>query len=234
MEMSADKKGLSKSYVLREVEDSLKRLGTDYIDLYQAHTDDTATPLEETLEAMTQLVKDGKVRTIGASNYSGKRLEEALAVSREKNLARYGSLQPEYNLYDRSGYESDLEQVAKKNELGVIPYFSLAAGFLTGKYKSEADLGDKARGGMVKKYLNERGFRILNTLDEVAKEYSATSTEVALAWLMARPSVTAPIASATNLDQLKRLVNAADLKLGPEAIGQLDRASAERDTAHSS
>ncbi len=231
MEMAADKKGLSRGYIARAVEDSLKRLATDYIDLYQTHKDDPDTPLDETLEALTQLIKEGKVRAIGASNYSGKRLDEALAVSREKNLARYESLQPEYNLYDRSGYESELEPVAEKNELGVIPYFSLAAGFLTGKYRSEADLGNKARSGMVKKYLNERGFRILDALDEVAKQHSSTAAEVALAWLMARPSITAPIASATNLDQLKHLVNAANLKLEVEAIERLDEASAEKSAA---
>ncbi len=225
MEMAADKKGLSKAYIQRAVEDSLKRLQTDYIDLYQSHQDDPGTPLEETLETYGELMKQGKVRAIGASNYTAARLTEALQVSRERGLARYESLQPHYNLYDRAEYEETLEPVCEANGLGVISYFSLASGFLTGKYRTEADFSKSARGGGMKKYLNDRGLRILKALDEVAGELHATPARVALAWLIARPSVTAPIASATNLSQLKDLVEAIRLRLDAEAIGKLDRAS---------
>ena len=208
-----EKRDSPPAYIQRAVEDSLRRLQTDYIDLYQAHKDDPDTPLAETLGAFTELIRQGKVRAIGASNYSGARLTESLEVSRQKGLASYQTLQPEYNLYDRFGYESDLEAVCQKYGLGVIPYFSLASGFLTGKYRSEADLSKSQRGQMVKKYLNPRGFRILDALDQVAKRHNATPTQVALAYLMARPSITAPIASATNLKQLDELVKAASLML---------------------
>jgi aryl-alcohol dehydrogenase-like predicted oxidoreductase len=226
MEMGTSKKGLSKDYIMRAVEDSLRRLQTDYIDLYQAHKDDESIPLEETLEAFAALVKQGKVRAIGASNYSASRLEEALAISEQKGWPRYESLQPEYNLCARAGYESELEQVAQKAGLGVIPYYALAAGFLTGKYRSEKDVEGKARAYRVKDYLNERGFRILATLDEAAQEYRANDAKVALAWLISRPSVTAAIASATSTDQLRDLVDAVQLKLSPETIAKLDEASA--------
>jgi aryl-alcohol dehydrogenase-like predicted oxidoreductase len=226
MEMGPDKKGLSKAYIQRAVEDSLKRLQTDYIDLYQAHRDDEQTPLEETLGAFADLIKQGKVRAIGASNYTAQRLQAALDSSRQHGFPRYESLQPEYNLYDRAGYEVQLEPLCEKNHLGVIPYFSLAAGFLTGKYRSEADLGNKARAGKVKGYLNERGLRILSALDQVANENHSKPAQVALAWLMGRPSITAPIASATGLDQLKDLLDAANLKLERAAIERLDQASA--------
>jgi len=198
MRMASGTKGLSKSYILASADNSLKRLQTDYIDLYHAHIDDPATPLEETLGAFDQLIKQGKVRAIGASNYSGPRLTEALEVSRKNGLPAYQSLQPLYNLYDRSDYETNLEPVCEKYELGVITYFSLASGFLTGKYRSEEDTKTRARGERVKKYLNERGFRIVAALDEVAQRYGVTAAQVALAWLIARPSVTAPIASATD------------------------------------
>ncbi|MGB8541267.1 MAG: aldo/keto reductase [Candidatus Acidiferrales bacterium] len=227
MEMAPDKKGLSAAYIFRAVEDSLKRLQTDYIDLYQAHKDDPETPLEETLEAFGKLIKEGKVRAIGASNYSGQRLSAALEVSKKHRLAAYQTLQPEYNLYDRAEYEKDLEQVCLANGLGVISYFSLASGFLSGKYRSEAHLSKSQRGGRVKKYLNERGFRILKALDEVAAQYSSTPARVALAWLIARPSITAPIASATNLEQLKDLIEATKLQLDQASIEALNRASAE-------
>jgi len=225
--MGEEKKGLSATYIQQAVEDSLRRLQTDYIDLYQAHKDDPDTPLAETLEAFTKLIQDGKVRAIGASNYGGARLVEALEVSRQKGLASYQTLQPEYNLYDRFVYESDLEPVCREHGLGVICYFALASGFLTGKYRSEADLSKSPRGQMVKKYLNPRGLHILNALDQVAKQHNATPTQVALAWLIARPGITAPIASATNLQQLDDLVQAVGLKLDQSSIALLTEASAQ-------
>lgn len=225
MDMGDGKKGLKRDYIFRAVESSLKRLQTDYIDLYQSHTDDKETPLEETLGAFDELVKQGKARVIGASNYSGERLQEALDVSREKGFVQYESLQPEYNLYQREHYEKELEPVCGQNGLGVIPYFSLAAGFLTGKYRNQDDVADRARARMVQKYLNERGLRILTGLDQVASDYQSTPARVALAWLMHRPSITAPIASATSEAQLKDLIEATRLKLAPEAIEQLNEAS---------
>jgi aryl-alcohol dehydrogenase-like predicted oxidoreductase len=233
MEMSPDKKGLAKDYILRSAEDSLRRLRTDYIDLYQSHQDDPSTPLEETLEAYAQLIEQGKVRAIGASNYSAERLSEALRVSEENGLPRYESLQPLYNLYARAEYEETLEPVCLENGLGVIPYFSLASGFLTGKYRSEADLSKSARGGGIKKYLNERGFRILEALDQVAEEHDSTPARVALAWLIARPSITAPIASATSLEQLNDLIEATKLELDSDSIERLNRASAYSSSASS-
>ena len=226
MEMGADQKGLAKTYILKEVEQSLKRLQTDYIDLYQSHIDDEATPLEETLETYAQLAKQGKVRAIGASNYGGERLAQALEVSAKHGYPSYQSLQPHYNLYERSDYESKLEPVCREKGIGVITYFSLARGFLTGKYRSDADLSKSPRGGGVKGYFNERGFRILETLDKVAKERGSTPARVSLAWLIARPSVTAPIASATNLEQLNDLIEATKLELDRASIEQLNRASA--------
>jgi aryl-alcohol dehydrogenase-like predicted oxidoreductase len=229
VEIGPDKKGLSKAYILRAAEDSLRRLQTDCIDLYQSHLDDLDTPLDETLEAYMQLIEQGKVRTTGASNYTADRLSEALKVSSVRGLPRYETLQPEYNLYDRAGYEEKLEPVCVENGLGIITYSSLARGFLTGKYRSAADLSKSARGEMmVKKYLNEHGFKILDALDEVAKVVSATPAQVSLAWLIARPSVTAPIASATSLSQLNDLIAAAKLKLDDAAMELLNRASAWR------
>jgi len=226
MDMGGDKKGLSKAYILKEAEDSLKRLQTDHIDLYQSHKDDPDTPLEETLEAYAQLVKQGKVRVVGASNYVSGRLEEAFKTSARVGTPRYECLQPNYNLYDREDYEKNLEPLLLKEKIGVIPYFSLAAGFLTGKYRSEADLGKSPRGPGMKKYLNDRGFRILQALDEAAKELNATPARVALAWLIARPGITAPIASATSLDQFNDLLEGARLKLSPGLIDKLSKASA--------
>ena len=226
MEMGADKKGLKKAYILREVEDSLKRLQTDYIDLYQSHRDDPDTPVEETLDAYAQLVKQGKVRLIGASNFAADRLAESLKVSRQSGWPVYQSLQPHYNLCERTDYERQLEPLCREAGLGVIPYFSLAAGFLTGKYRSEADLAKSPRGQGIKKYLNERGSRILVALDQVAKQSASTPASVALAWLLARPSVTAPIASATSLAQLDTLIAGARLQLDAAAVAALDRASA--------
>lgn len=226
MEMGPAKKGLSKKYILQAAEDSLKRLQTDYIDLYQSHANDSDTALGETLEAYAQLIQDGKVRAIGASNYSADRLREALQISRDSGLPRYESLQPNYNLYDRADYESDLERVCVENGLGVVPYFSLASGFLTGKYRSEADLASSSRRQFVQGYLNDRGTRILRALDEVARDAHSTPAKVSLAWLMARPSITAPIASATSLEQLQDLIDATELKLDVSAIQRLNNASA--------
>ncbi|MBK9773921.1 MAG: aldo/keto reductase [Candidatus Obscuribacter sp.] len=216
---------LSRKYIFDSVEKSLKRLQIETIDLYQAHTDDPVTPLEETLTAFDDLIKQGKVRAIGASNYSGARLKEALAVSKAAGLARYESLQPEYNLYDKADYELELKPLCHKEHLNVISYFSLARGFLSGKYRSEADLSQSPRGTGVKKYLNERGFAIVDTLHKVAKELHSQPARVALAWLIARPSITAPIASATTLSQLEDLIAAAKLTLSAAAIAELDQAS---------
>ena len=226
MEMAPDKKGLAPTYIQSAVENSLKRLQTDYIDLYQSHIDDPATPLADTLGAYDKLIKAGKVRVIGASNYSAERFEEALAVSRKHNLPRYETMQPNYNLIDRADFEGKLQNLCVKNEVGVINYFSLASGFLTGKYRSESDLGKSPRGErMVKKHLNERGFRILAALDSVAKETSSTPGRVAISWLLAQPGITAPIASATSLPQLEDLFAATRLTLAPGHLKQLDAAS---------
>lgn len=225
-EMGPGRKGLSKTYILRAVEDSLKRLQTDTIDLYQSHRDDPDTPLEETLEAYAQLIKEGKVRAIGASNYSAERLSEALRISRQQGYPGYQSLQPRYNLYDRADYERSLEPLCRKKGLGVIAYYSLASGFLTGKYRSDQDLSKSIRGQGVKIYLNERGFRILSALDEVAEQYHSTPASVALAWLIERPGITAPIASATNLEQLNDLIAATKLELDHASRELLNRASA--------
>ncbi|TAJ19740.1 MAG: aldo/keto reductase, partial [Rugosibacter sp.] len=186
--------------------------------------DDTQTPLTETLEAFDQLIKQGKVRVIGASNYTPERLEEALQVSKNTGLPAYQSLQPLYNLYDRAAYEAGLEAVCQKHGLGVIPYFALASGFLTGKYRSEADC-TSARGGLVKRYLDTRGLRILSALDTVAKEKETTPAVIALAWLMARPTITAPIASATSLTQLQGLIRATEISLDQVSIDMLNQAS---------
>ena len=228
LEMAPDRKGLSKAYIMRAAEDSLKRLQTDYIDLYQSHRDDPDTPLNETLQAYAQLMEQGKVRAIGASNYSAERLSYGLALSRRHEFPRYECLQTEYNLYDRADYEETLEAVCIENGLGVLTYFSLASGFLTGKYRSALDVANGARGDLVKKYLNQRGLRILDALDHVAKRLRATPSRVALAWLMARPTVTAPIASATNLTQLKELIAATKLRLDETSMGLLSQASAWR------
>jgi aryl-alcohol dehydrogenase-like predicted oxidoreductase len=218
--------GLARDRILARCEASLKRLQTDYIDLYQSHRDDPATPLEETLSAHETLLRQGKVRAIGASNYAAPRLAEALRVSAEKGLARYESLQPHYNLYERKGFEEALEPLVLEEGIGVIPYYALASGFLTGKYRSVADAGRSPRGGGAAAMLNERGRRILAALDAVAARNGSTPAGVALAWLMARPSVTAPIASATSLPQLEELIAATRLTLDAAALRQLDEASA--------
>ncbi|MGA2051342.1 MAG: aldo/keto reductase [Terracidiphilus sp.] len=226
MDMGDGKKGLKPAYIQQAVEHSLERLQTDYIDVYQAHKDDSETPLEETLGAFDELVKQGKVRYIGASNYSGARLAEALETSRKHRYASYISLQPHYNLVERRDYESDLLPVVEKYQVGVIPYFSLAAGFLTGKYRSKHDAEKAARGSMVQKYLNDWGFGVIATLDEVANAHESTAARVALAWLLAQPGITAPIASATNEKQLVDLVEAAKLKLDAVSIQRLNEVSA--------
>ncbi|HSR12972.1 MAG TPA: aldo/keto reductase [Thermodesulfobacteriota bacterium] len=225
-EMAPDRKGLSKKYIFRAIEDSLARLQTDYIDLYQSHTDDGDTPLEETLGAYGELIRQGKVRAIGASNYGPERLSEALRVSARHRLPRYETLQPHYNLYERAEYETKLQPLCRQEGLGVITYYSLASGFLTGKYRSENDAAGSARINRVKNYLNERGFRILRALDEVAGQYNSTPAAVSLAWLIARPTVTAPISSATTVEQLNALIEATRLELDSSAIKTLDEASA--------
>jgi aryl-alcohol dehydrogenase-like predicted oxidoreductase len=221
-EMGPGKKGLSKAYIMEAVEASLKRLQTDYIDLYQSHWPDPETPIEETLEAHQKLLDQGKVRAVGTSNLDGKGLSAALEAGDGKARARYRTLQPEYNLYDRAGYEKDLEAICLKEGLGVITYFSLASGFLTGKYRSKADLTKSPRGEDIGKYLDARGQRILAALDEAAARYRATPAQIALAWLMARPSVTAPIASATTLAQLKDIMKSAEIRLDSDAVAKLD------------
>ena len=225
LEVVPGEKGLSRAYILQAVERSLNRLRVDTIDLYQAHRDDESTPLEETLGAFGELVRRGTVRHIGASNYTAPRLARALEVSRRHDLPRYECLQPGYNLYDRGEYEAELEALCRTERLGVIPYFSLAAGFLTGKYRTEADLSKGKRGTKTKGYLNERGFRILAALDAAAARYKSTPGKVAIAWLLARPGITAPIASATSVEQLRDLLDATALELDAEAVKRLDEVS---------
>jgi aryl-alcohol dehydrogenase-like predicted oxidoreductase len=226
MKMDEQRRGAHPDYVRRAVEDSLRRLQTDRIDLYQSHQDDPETPVEETLATYGELVREGKIRAIGASNFGAARLAESIAISERAGLPRYESLQPLYNLYDRAEFEAELEPLCVKHGIGVIGYYSLAAGFLTGKYRSEQDLGKSVRGSRtVVKYLNDRGLRILAALDEAAAHHKATPAQVALAWLMARPAVAAPIASATTTQQLEELVGATRLRLDRETIECLDRAS---------
>jgi aryl-alcohol dehydrogenase-like predicted oxidoreductase len=224
-DMGDGKKGLKAKYIFEAVEDSLRRLQTDYIDLYQSHRDDAETLLEETLEAYGKLIAQGKVRAIGASNYTGARLREALAVSKAKGLPTYETLQPEYNLYARQAYETDLVPVVEEFGISVVPYFALASGFLTGKYKTKEDAKGAKREALVGKYFDERGERILVALDEVAREAKATQASVAIAWLLAQPSVTAPIASATSVEQLESLFAAVELKLSDAAVKKLTEAS---------
>lgn len=218
-------KDISKANILKEVDNSLKRLQTDYIDLYFSHYDDEKTPVEETLEAYQELIKAGKVRSIGASNFSAARLKESLDASKMSGLPKYEVYQPEYNLYSRQQYEVEYEPIVQEYQLGVTNYYALASGFLTGKYRSEADLNKSQRGGGIKSFLNERGFKILEALDQVAERRASQPASVAIAWLIARPSVTAPIASVTSMEQLKDLEHAANLKLSAEDIQLLDQAS---------
>jgi aryl-alcohol dehydrogenase-like predicted oxidoreductase len=220
-------KSLKKDYILRAAEACLRRLQVDCIDLLQTHFDDEVTPVEETLAAYAQLIAQGKVRAIGASNMSTARLEASLAASKKLGIPRYETLQPLYNLYDRVDFESQYAPICARERLGVITYYSLAAGFLTGKYRSAADAAkNAARGGRVKQYLDARGLRILKALDRIAADHGATPAQVSLAWLIARPNVTAPIASATSLKQLNEIMQAPRLKLSREDIAALDQASA--------
>jgi aryl-alcohol dehydrogenase-like predicted oxidoreductase len=224
-EMGSGMKGLAGSYVLRAAEDSLRRLQTDHIDLYQTHRDDPGTPVEETLEAYDLLVKQGKVRSIGASNMTPARLTASLEASGRTGCPAYTTMQPHYNLCEREGYETDLESLCLARGLAVIPYYPLAAGFLTGKYRSEGDLSKSARGAGVRKYLNGRGFRILGALDALALEHAVTPAAVALAWLLARPGITAPIVSATSTRQWEELAAAPEIRLDPASVKSLDSAS---------
>jgi aryl-alcohol dehydrogenase-like predicted oxidoreductase len=225
MEMTAERKGLSRRHILDSVEGSLDRLGIDSIDLYQSHVDDPETPLSETLTTYQELIDARKVRAIGASNFSAARLSEALEVSRSQRLPAYQTLQPRYNLMDRSEFEGEVESLCQTRGLGVITYSSLASGFLTGKYRSQSDLGKSPRGARSESRLTDRGNRILAALDEVAAENGATPAAIALAWLIGRPSVTAPIASATSVGQLAELTTAVRVSLSTSALERLDRAS---------
>ncbi|MCG5482591.1 MAG: aldo/keto reductase [Sinorhizobium meliloti] len=224
-ELGPDRNGLSRRWIMQAVEESLKRLQTDYIDLYLSHWPDPDTPYEETLAAYDTLLSQGKLRAIGASNLDAQQMRDALDVAAANGLPRYDVLQPEYNLYDRASYDGPLRNLCIAEEIGVITYFSLARGFLSGKYRSHKDLEGSARGGGVEKYLDGRGMRILGVLDEIAEETGAKQAEIALAWIIARDGVTAPIASATNADQLSSLVRSAELTLPEEAIRRLNEVS---------
>lgn len=225
-EMTPEKKGLSAAHILQSVDDSLKRLQTDYIDLYQSHKDDLAVAPDETLRAYQKLIEQGKVRAIGASNFTADRLALSLQTAKDAGLPRYCSLQPEYNLYDRAGYETALMPLCEKENIGVMCYYALARGFLSGKYRSHADVNKSVRGVRVAEvYFNPRGFGILAALDDVAAAHNSNPARISLAWLMQRPAITAPIASATTLEQLEDLMAAADVKLSPSDIAQLDAAS---------
>ena len=226
MKLGSGHEGLSPDWIVRAAEDSLRRLGTDRIDLYQAHRDDPSVPLADTLGALARLIEQGKVRAIGASNYAAARLEEALRTSAEHGLPRYETLQPQYNLMERPGFEDALETVCRDAGLGVIPYYALASGFLTGKYRSEADLGQSPRGNVARKYLGARGDRVLAALDAVAARTGTEPGAVAIAWVAARPTITAPIASATGTAQVATLARAASLVLDADAMAALDAASA--------
>ncbi len=226
MDMGHGREGLGKQYILDAAEASLRRLGVETIDLYQSHKDDAATPIDASLEAYQQLIEQGKVRAIGASNFKGARLTEAIETAEREGLPTYSVLQPEYNLLDRQDYETDLAPVAERFSLGIIPYFSLASGFLTGKYHSLADTEGVTRGSRVTKYFNDRGTKVLAALDQVAKETGAKQATVALAWLMAQPTITAPIASATKVEQLGELMAAVELRLSDEQLGALTAAGA--------
>ncbi len=223
-EMAPGKSGLSKKYIIAEVEESLKRLQTDCIDLYQSHRDDPQTDMDDTMQAFGDLIGQGKVRAIGASNFTAARLQQALDVSRRRGLPRYECLQPRFNLYDRSDYEGELESLCLRESIGVIPYYGLASGFLTGKYRSSADFPKSPRGSRMTAYLNQKGNRILAALDEVAAAHGVTPAAVSLAWLIARPSITAPIASATKVEHIGDFRAAANLKLSGDDIARLNAA----------
>lgn len=224
MEMP-DGQGLSASWIEQSIENSLRRLQTDYVDVYFSHIHDNDVPVEETLQAYDKLIRAGKVRTIGASNHTAEQLDAALKAADNNSLPRYRVLQPEYNLHDRASYDGPLRDLAMQEGMGVVTYFSLASGFLSGKYRSDADLGKSARGGAIERYLTPRGMQILDALDEVAETHNATPAEVALAWLMARPGVTAPIASATRIQQLDSLIRSSQLALTDRDLSRLDQAS---------
>ncbi len=219
-------KTLKETYILRAVEDSLRRLQTDYIDLYLSHWPDEDTPYEETLGAFAKLKQHGKIRAIGCSNLDAIQLKASFDAAEEAGLPRYDVIQPEYNLYARDSFEGPLADLCAKEDIGVITYFSLAAGFLSGKYRTKADTAGRAREGRVSEYLNDKGFRILAALDKVAAETGAKPAEIALAWLLAKKGVTAPIASATSLSQLQSLVRSATFKLSDDAVALLDKAGA--------
>ncbi|MBP7808844.1 MAG: aldo/keto reductase [Bacteroidia bacterium] len=225
MDMGQGKTDVTKKYLIKAAEDSLKRLQTDYIDLYQTHKDDETVPVEEALEAYAQLIKEGKVRYIGASNFTPARLTAALQASKKNGLPRYETLQPLYNLCEREVFEKELEPLCVENNISVINYFALAVGFLTGKYRSKEDLSKSIRGDRVEQYLNPKGLGILKVLDKVAEQHSSTCASVAIAWLLHRPSVTAPIASATSLQQLDSLIKAVDVKLTKDEVALLDKSS---------
>jgi aryl-alcohol dehydrogenase-like predicted oxidoreductase len=227
MQMAPDRKGLSAAHIIRSAEQSLRRLQTDHIDVYFSHSDDATVPLEETLGAYQKLMAAGKIRAIGASNYTAPRLREALEISRKDSLPRYEVLEPQYNLYARSDYEAELEPLCVQEQIGVITYFALASGFLSGKYRTAADAAKSARGkGVIDKYLNPRGLNILAALDDVGNRHRASPASVALAWQIARPSITAPIASATTVEQMKELAAATRLRLDAGDIEQLNTAGA--------
>jgi aryl-alcohol dehydrogenase-like predicted oxidoreductase len=218
-----DKGGLAAAHIERAIEDSLRRLRTDHVDVYFSHKPDPATGHEETLRAHEKLIKAGKVRTIGASNFDAGLMRETLDVAAANGLPRYEVIQPGYNLYDRRDFDGPLRELAVAGGLGVITYFSLAKGFLSGKYRSQGDLGQSQRGEGVSAYMNERGFRILAGLDDISGRHGATPAEVALAWIMAQPGITAPIASATSLPQLESLIRATKLSLSADEVMLLDR-----------
>lgn len=224
-DMGGDHKGLSKRWIIQAVEDSLRRLQIDIIDLYQSHWPDPQTSYEETLSAYDQLLKEGKIRAIGASNLNAQQLSDSLTVAKNNNLPAYQTLQPEYNLYDHEQFDENLRNLVLKENIGVITYYSLASGFLSGKYRSKDDLNQSKRGEKVANYLNKRGMNILNALDKISEKHHATQAEIALAWLMARKEVTAPIASATTIPQLKSLVHALQINLTPDDMTILDQAS---------
>lgn len=223
---NTDKPNATKKHIIQEVDNSLMRLQTDYIDLYQLHYDDDVTPVEETLSAFQDLIQEGKIRWIGASNITPERLKESLKAAQEFNLPKYQTLQPEYNLYERENYEKNFEPIVLENNLSVLNYYSLASGFLTGKYRTDEDLNKSQRGKDVQKYLDTRGLKILDALDEISLEHKTTPAVVALAWLLHRTSVTAPIASATSLNQLESIIKAPQLELNDSEIKRLNEASA--------
>ncbi len=226
LEMGPGKKGLSKAYIMSAIEDSLRRLQTDYIDLYQSHRDDPDTPIEETMEAHAQLVKDGKVRVVGASNFGAERLKASLLASAAAGIPRYETLQPNYSLCERGDFEGALQDLCVAENISVIPYYSLASGFLSGKYRSKDDLSGRARAGGAGKYLNPHGLGILAALDEVSGRLDATPAQVALAWILAQPALAAPIVSATSTEQLSDIVKCTELTLDGDALALLNKASA--------